>query len=291
MFARVLNIRLAVVMLLLILTACESPGQRDGDGLRNIIPTAEPDRAPARPKDVSGVPDAVPRLEQRTLAGNKSPYKVKGIVYRVMDSPDGYEAYGIASWYGEKFHGNHTSNGEIYDMYQMTAAHKTLPIPSYVRVTNVENGKSVIVRVNDRGPFARGRIIDLSYAGAKKLDYIESGTAKVKVEYIDPLVFHAKKGELNEAKVPRPISDLPHAAASQRFLQIGAFSTESAARAMQQRVAAYTSIPVVIQRAEITSSSVIYRVHVGPFLDEQIQESTKSLLMSKGLDEPLAVVR
>ena len=180
---------LMVFFCLVALSACESPAPKDTDGLRNIIPTDEPDRAPKNPKDVSQVQNALPKLEPRTAAGNKSPYKVMGVVYRVMDDPTGYEAYGRASWYGEKFHGNRTSNGEVYDMYEMTAAHKTLPIPSYVRVTNVENGKVIIVRVNDRGPFAPGRIIDLSYAGAKKLDFLKAGTAHVKVEYINPLTF------------------------------------------------------------------------------------------------------
>jgi len=119
------------------------------------------DRGPTQAMDVDHIPDAIPRYEPRTIAGNKSPYTVLGKTYRVLPDSTGYSEQGIASWYGEKFHGRNTSNGEIYDMYGMTAAHKTLLIPSFVRVTNLDNGKSIIVRVNDRGPFHDNRIIDL----------------------------------------------------------------------------------------------------------------------------------
>ncbi|WP_158224608.1 septal ring lytic transglycosylase RlpA family protein [Agaribacterium haliotis] len=155
--------------------------------LRDIIPTAEKDSGPKQEIDMSHVPDAVPRYEKRRRAGNISPYKVKGKVYHVMDEGSGYAEVGIASWYGNKFHGNLTSNGETYDMYAMTAAHKTLPLPCYVKVTNLANNKTVVVRVNDRGPFAHGRIIDLSYAAAQKLGYTRHGTATVKVEHIEIL--------------------------------------------------------------------------------------------------------
>ncbi|PKF62249.1 septal ring lytic transglycosylase RlpA [Psychromonas sp. psych-6C06] len=129
------------------------------------------------------IEDAVPRYEPYSRGGNSN-YRVRGIDYPVFNDITSFSETGYASWYGNKFHGHLTSNGERYDMYAMSAAHKNLPLPSYVRVTNLENEKSVIVRVNDRGPFHEGRIIDLSYVAAHKLDIIKSGTAKVEIELI-----------------------------------------------------------------------------------------------------------
>ena len=140
-----------------------------------------PDRPPPVAVDVSNIPEPVPRREPRARWGNRETYTVLGRTYRVMDSAEGYVERGIASWYGYKFHGRHTSSRERYDMCAFTAAHKTLPLPTYVRVTNLENGRSVIVRVNDRGPFHEGRIIDLSYAAATRLDMKRAGTARVEV--------------------------------------------------------------------------------------------------------------
>src|SRR5690606_25673752 len=117
------------------------------------------------PIDLGSVRPVVPRVEQRTVAGNKSPYTINGMTYHVLENESGYSEVGMASWYGRKFHGHLTSNGEVYDMFQLSAAHTRLPIPSYVRVTNLDNGKSLIARVNDRGPFHPGRVVDLSYAG------------------------------------------------------------------------------------------------------------------------------
>ena len=150
------------------------------------------DGPPLRDIDVSNLPDAVPKVELIRKAGNKSPYTVFGKTYQVLPSNKDYRERGIASWYGKKFHGRKTSNGETYDMYAMTAAHKSLAIPSYVKVTNLDNGRTVIVRVNDRGPFHGGRIIDLSYAAAKKLDYSAKGVANVEVVAIDPHTYQGK---------------------------------------------------------------------------------------------------
>lgn len=142
------------------------------------------DGAPWWDVDVSQIPDAVPM--PHTGNYKASPYTVMGKRYYPMQDGSNYQAVGTASWYGTKFHGQATANGEAYDLYGMTAAHKTLPLPSYVRVTNLENGLSVVLRVNDRGPFYSDRIIDLSFAAAKKLGFAERGTAPVKVEGIDP---------------------------------------------------------------------------------------------------------
>ena len=142
------------------------------------------DSIPTRLPTPSELKNALPRAEPYSRGGNKN-YRVRGVNYQVLTSAQGFEQIGIASWYGKKFHGHLTSNGEIYDMYAMSAAHKNLPLPTYVKVTNLSNNKSVIVRVNDRGPFHQGRVIDLSYSAAYKLDMLQTGTAEVKISAIN----------------------------------------------------------------------------------------------------------
>ncbi len=156
-------------------------------------PTAPGPRRPSQPPLTAGppasfgdVPDATPREEPRARSGNPESYEQNGQRYRVMDSSEGYQEEGLASWYGEPFHGRRTSSGERYDMYLMTAAHKTLPLPTYVEVTNLDNDRRIVVRVNDRGPFHEGRIIDLSYVAAGKLGMLGAGTARVRVRALDP---------------------------------------------------------------------------------------------------------
>lgn len=141
------------------------------------------DTAPKKPISVEHIEDAQPKYEPYSRGGNRN-YTVAGNDYQIIQDPNGFSQQGIASWYGKKFHGHLTSNGEVYDMYSMSAAHKTLPIPSYVKVTNRDNNKVAVVRVNDRGPFHPGRIIDLSYAAAYKLGVIATGTANVTIEHI-----------------------------------------------------------------------------------------------------------
>lgn len=154
--------------------------------------TPAPPRASGRSSPAAGapnpasVPDAVPRAEPLIRSANPPEYTVRGHTYHVLKSAKGYVAVGIASWYGPDFQGRLTTSGEPYDMYQMTAAHKTLPIPSYVEVTNLANGKKVVVRVNDRGPFVKNRLIDLSYMAALKLGIVGPGTAKVRVRALPP---------------------------------------------------------------------------------------------------------
>lgn len=226
-------------------------------------PDAEQDRGPARPVDLSHVEDAVPRPEVRTRAGNSNPYTVLGQTYHLLDDETGYKERGIASWYGKKFHGRHTANGEVYDMYAMTAAHKKLPIPSYVRVTNLNNGHSVVVRVNDRGPFHDGRIIDLSYAAAQRLGFVAQGTAPVEVEIIAPdaPASVALETASDEGHAVRPADN---ATAGAVFLQVGAFSTEAAARVQADRVSGLTEQAVQVLAS---SEDQLYRVRVGPFTD------------------------
>lgn len=136
--------------------------------------------------DLDAIPDAVPVAEERSRYGNPSEYEVDGKTYHVMDSADGYEQEGIASWYGPDFQGKRTSSGEPYDMYLMTAAHRTLPIPTYLEVTNLDNGRTVVVRVNDRGPFHSDRILDLSYVAARKLGIVGPGTGRVRIRALVP---------------------------------------------------------------------------------------------------------
>ncbi len=136
--------------------------------------------------DLAEIPDAIPQQEFKSPSGNPDTYAIDGVTYRVMDTSAGYREVGLASWYGGYFHGRRTSSGDVYDMYRMTAAHKSLPLPTYVRVTHQGNGRSVVLRVNDRGPFVEDRIIDLSYAAAAKLGMADSGTAPVEVVALDP---------------------------------------------------------------------------------------------------------
>jgi len=237
---------------------------------------SEQDSGPKRPMDVSHIPDAVPRVEPIRAAGNKSPYVVLGKTYRVMKDPSGYEERGVASWYGKKFHGRRTSNGEVYDMYGMTAAHKTLPIPCFVEVTNLKNNKKIIVRVNDRGPFHEGRIIDLTYAAAKKLDFQHLGTAQVKVRLIDASTYrptessNAKSHKLSrrnlgEQAAPAPDNSAGYRLPDNTFLQAGAFSSQASAEDLRSKILPLTNYPVAIVRS--SSSSVLYKVRVGPIDD------------------------
>jgi rare lipoprotein A len=184
-----LRVHLPAVLLLLLLGGCASE-QRDDVASQPAKPTpagSDRDGTPGYRADLANAPDAVPRPEVRTKAGNKSPYTVLGKTYRVQPVPAGHRERGLGSWYGTKFHGRKTSLGDDYDVYTMTAAHKTLPLPSYLRVTNLENGRRAVVRVNDRGPFHEDRVIDLSYAAAYRLGYAGKGTALLELEVLDPM--------------------------------------------------------------------------------------------------------
>ncbi|WP_299195121.1 septal ring lytic transglycosylase RlpA family protein [uncultured Amphritea sp.] len=225
----------------------------------------EKDYGPSASVDVSHVPDAVPRVEPKSRGGNKSPYTVLGKSYSVMASSSGYKERGVASWYGKKFHGHLTSNGETYNMYGMSAAHKSLPLPSYVQVTNLRNGKRVIVRVNDRGPFHGGRIIDLSYAAASKLDMLGGGTANVEVEAIDPRTWGNSSGAAVAAGT-RALAppDTVNSAVGARYLQVGAFGLEATAvEAKQQLQTMLPGYQVRIVPLQLQDRT-LYRVQVGP---------------------------
>lgn len=200
------------------------------------------------PVDPASVPDAVPHAEPRSKKGNPPFYTVLGKRYFVLASADGYNERGVASWYGPGFHAQHTSNGERYDMYAMTAAHKTLPLPSYVQVTNLQNGRSVTVRVNDRGPFKDTRIIDLSYTAASKLDMLRDGTAFVEVRAVA-----ATRTEQNPTVTPTRVL----------FVQAGAFGSEPNAAKLVGQLRAQ-GITNAFVRTDQVNGQPLFRVRVGP---------------------------
>jgi rare lipoprotein A len=183
------RIRIGLCALVVLLGGCAITPEPAEDRFGTPAPRHEKDRAPAEheiPADIALTPNPEVRDEPKSRYGNPVSYEVFGQRYFVLDSAEGYRERGYASWYGKKFHGRRTSSGEPYDMYKMTAAHRTLPLPSYVRVTHLGNGRSAIVRVNDRGPFHDDRIIDLSYAAAARLGMTEQGHARVEVEALTP---------------------------------------------------------------------------------------------------------
>lgn len=215
------------------------------------------DSAPSYvPIDVLAIPDATPIHEIRTRAGNSATYKVLGKQYKVLANSQGYKKQGIASWYGTKFHGRKTANGEIYDMYAMTAAHKTLPIPCYVRVTHLKNKRSVVVRINDRGPFYADRIIDLSYTAAVKLGIQQAGTGLVEVVTIEP--------EPVAKLAKKSIQLSQNQADSLVYIQVGVFSHQDNARQLQEKL---SSSQIKNSRIKIDHSQdhERYKVQIGPF--------------------------
>ncbi len=236
------------------------------------------DSAPSKPRDVSNVPDAVPRVEPRSRGGNAKSYEVFGQRYHTLNSSQGFSQRGIASWYGTKFHGNKTANGETYDMYIMSAAHKELPIPTYLRVNNLGNGRSVIVRVNDRGPFHDNRIIDLSYAAAARLDMLREGTALVEITAIDPR--HSQTTDRPKTGETGP----PHA--NNIYLQAGAFGDKDNARRLARRLQDELQQVVRIQMA----SNTLYRVQVGPLPSVKRADHVSSRMEQLGIKTPLVVI-
>ncbi|MFW5443848.1 MAG: septal ring lytic transglycosylase RlpA family protein [Methylococcaceae bacterium] len=240
------------------------------------------DNAPKHiPINVMAVPDAIPRYEKRTRAGNPSVYKVLGKQYRVLAESKGYQQKGIASWYGTKFHGRKTSNGEVYDMYAMTAAHKTLPIPSYVRVTNLKNQQTVVVRVNDRGPFHQNRIIDLSYTAAVKLGIQKTGTGFVEVTALEP-----KANKMPEHRVYPSVQRKKEAAF---YIQTGAFSSQINAWQMQKKLMAGQITNSTIKVAQ-RQGNELYKVQVGPLYSVNQADLVNEKLADLGLLETQLVI-
>lgn len=220
-------------------------------------------------KDISKVQNAKPKVEPPSKYGNPKSYVVFGQKYHVMDSSKNYHATGVASWYGRKFHGKRTSSGEPYDMFEMTAAHKTLPLPTYAKVKNLQNGKEVIVKINDRGPFVGDRLIDLSYAAAKKLGIYDTGTGKVQISAIDPRTFYKNNAPVAQSE-PTPVKPV--------YIQLGAFKNKDNAEKLANQVAGITrkwSDAAVSVLSPLTDSE-LYKVRIGPIVDLNIVDTLKS---------------
>lgn len=297
---------LLIAFLSVLLGACAT-------GPADRSPDDERDRGPEVAPDLSDVEEPEPRDEPLSQYGNPSSYEVFGREYHVMapDEARGYAEEGTASWYGEKFHGQRTSSGEPYDMYTFTAAHTRLPLPTYARVTNLDNDRSVVVKINDRGPFARNRIIDLSYAAADRLGMLESGTAPVRVESLsfaydpddpppaptDTAEASGRDGDsttdrtddvaTNTRRVSERLeaqdgatttASAQNAQAGEGFLlQMGAFSSRDNAETLRQRLAALDVGSVAIR-----SGGDIHRVHVGPLGSRAEAEAVAERLRESG---------
>ena len=249
------------------------------------------DHGPAAPPiDVSKIAEPVPKAEPRSRYGNKETYSVLGRSYRVLPSAKGYVERGTASWYGSKFHGYMTSSFEPYDMYQFSAAHKTLPLPSYARVTNLDNGKSVIVRVNDRGPFHGNRLIDLSYAAAVKIGVWPKGTGHVEVRAIDPAQpNNTVAAEPRQPLSPQPSSPHAGAPAPRIYLQLGAFGDRrNAERAVADAERAGIS-PLSIEAASV-SGRAVHRVRIGPLADAAAADAMSARVQRLGLGAPRVAI-
>ncbi|MBI2383919.1 MAG: septal ring lytic transglycosylase RlpA family protein [Gammaproteobacteria bacterium] len=244
--------RAAVGIALLALAGCAFPTHRSGGYYQDDGPPAEAEF------DLAKVEEPVPVAEPPSRSGNPRSYEVFGKTYHVMNRAAGYRERGYASWYGKKFHGQKTSSGERYDMYAMTAAHKSLPLPTYVRVRHLRNGRSVVVKVNDRGPFHEGRIIDLSYAAAAKLGMLASGSAMVEVEALTP-----------GANDPAP----PASA----YLEAGRFDDPITALALREELSGLGVQPVEI-RTVSADETEWHRVLVGPFADAEAFEAARRRL-------------
>ncbi len=315
-----MNLRLGLALAALagvVLAGCSSAPAPTGaasepSGTSGPASYARPnkDGAPWWDVDVSKIPDATPMPHYGAVKAN--PYTVLGKTYYPMNDGRRYAETGTASWYGTKFHGQATANGETYDLYGMSAAHKTLPLPSYVKVTNLDNGRSVTLRVNDRGPFYSDRIIDLSFAAAKKLGYAESGTARVKVEGIDPQQWWAQRGKPVPMVLAQPAAGkaapkalaqpveqytpppAQHAAAvlpvqvaraedtapaaDGLYLQVGAFANPDAAELLKDKLAGVVSAPVFVSSV-VHNQQILHRVRLGPIRTQgeatQLEESVR----------------
>jgi len=245
------------------------------------------DGPPSEQVDISAIPDAVPRHSARSKYGNPKSYVVLGKRYYVMPSSKAYKERGIASWYGSKFHGRRTSSGEPYNMHAMTAAHKTLPLPTYVKVTNLKNGRQVILKVNDRGPFHENRIIDLSHTAALKLGIKGSGTGLVEVEAIDPGQTHTAAKTIT---APAPPGESNKASAVGLYLQLGAFSSSQNAYQLKDRINLALSANQAHISRIVKDGLQFYRVRIGPFGSTGQADDVVQILAQKGFEEHRIVI-
>lgn len=266
---------LGMAAVLLVLAGCAStppakqtstaPQAKSGGYYLDDGPQANP------PATLDAVPDAVPRDEPLHRYANRT-YAVLGNTYTPQTTRRGHSEEGLASWYGRRFHGKKTASGELYDMYAMTAAHPTLPIPSYVRVTALNNGKSVVVRINDRGPFHRKRVIDLSYTAAHKLGYLKQGSTQVRVESLDPTAYDTRGEALIEGV----------------YLQVGAFSRADNA---QQLLARLThALELDPSSSRVVLNDKLHRVQLGPYPSDDAAHAARARVRER-LDLNAVLVR
>lgn len=275
---------LALSLALMLLASCAPPRPtRDGPPPGNV--------------DVSKIKEPTPKKLAKSKYGNPRSYVVHGRRYFVLSTARGYNKRGIASWYGTKFQGHLTSTRERYDLYSMTAASPVLPIPSYVRVTNLANHRSVVVKVNDRGPFATNRILDLSYVAAKKLGYANRGTAMVQVTALNtgaPLRLareerHHSRSETRLAHSKHHSTHRSELAQGKIYLQLGAFRSYANAKQLRTRVAHLTHRDTIIT-ARHSGSHEIYRVQVGPLAGLHEKQNLQTKLADRGLPHPVTII-
>ena len=281
---------------LAVLSGCSAWTRRDAPA-EPQVPVAAP-QAPAKgayykddgpgahpPADLAAIPDAVPRVEPLNRFANR-PYQAFGKDYVPLTRVAPFRETGIASWYGRRYHAGATSSGERYDMYAMTAAHPTLPIPSYARVTNLANGRSVVVRINDRGPFHADRIIDLSYTAAWKLGYVEAGSARVEVEGVVP--GGAPPVPVASAREPAP-PPTSKADGGGLFVQLGAFSSREAAENFRARVA--RELAWLSEEIQVVAGGALYRLQLGPYGAQEDARRIADRIQSELSLRPLIVSR
>ncbi len=269
-------------------------------GVSTIDP--EQDSAPTELVNVDDIPDAVPQPSNRSKYGNPSSYVVFGKRYHVMEFGEGYKERGIASWYGKKFHGRRTSSGEPYDMHGMTAAHKSLPLPTYVRVTNLKNKRQVILKVNDRGPFHENRIIDLSHTAAVKLGIKSTGTGWVEVEaihsYSNPQTIPAP---VAEALAKSNINNISQSALpptlqgkANLYLQVGAFTNSNNAKNLTQNLTQKLSSASIVNKVNISNLTIneqpIFRVRIGPIENIIDAEKISASVVEFGFEQPKIII-
>ncbi|MFP1681135.1 septal ring lytic transglycosylase RlpA family protein [Alloalcanivorax sp. C16-1] len=306
---------LLILTVSLALGACATaPGPGPDTGSGTPPPASKPDRSaagapgsdrykhnvdagPDERRDVSAQPEPVPKVEPRSAYGNPDTYTVWGQTYQVLPTAEGYHEEGLASWYGRKFHGYRTSSGEAFDMYRFTAAHRTLPLPTYARVTNLDNGKSLVVRVNDRGPFHSDRIIDLSWAAAVRLGIEQNGTGRVRVEALtanndptpnksDGRVPTAVRAAVDSPPPATASATTPTAAGGDLYLQAGAFQGLDGARALEKRLREQLRLPVSVRQP---ASGNLYKVWLGPFASNEDRDRARHTVTQAGFAAPISV--
>ena len=278
---------LAVAACLMVVVGCSSVAPPPAENPNAGRYTITQDRAPVESIELSSIPEVIPGPVVRTIAGNRSPYTVLGKTYFVLPSEEGYSERGIASWYGEKFHGHKTSNGEVFDMYHVSAAHKSLPIPSFLKVTNLDNNRSIVVRVNDRGPFHGNRLIDLSYAAALKLGYAETGTARVQLESIVAENFPIDSIKRNGLSLQAVSSN--STSTTNQYLQVAAFSSRINAQELSKKLEGILERPVLINSVINPACTILYRVRIGPINDPIELEKIAGQLVAAKFDRPYPV--